>query len=114
MKKIEVRVQLRREVLDPQGKAILKVLHGLGYDEVRSVRAGKLLTLLVDDEALASRSGSASDPAASDSGADLEPRAREMVERVLANPVIESYDLRIETVAGSGTGSGTGDHAGTD
>ncbi len=77
MKKVEVRVQLKPEVLDPQGRAILKVLHGLGYTEVESVRVGKTFAIQVagDD--------------------DPQPRAVEMAERLLANLVIEDYQVAV-------------------
>lgn len=92
MKKVEVRVELRQEVLDPQGKAILKVLHGLGYDEVCSVRAGKVFTMILDD-ARDGENGTAS----------VNERVKEMAERVLANLVIEDYELSIDTETSSAT-----------
>lgn len=92
MKKVEVRVQLRREVLDPQGKAILKVLHGLGYDEVQSVRAGKVFTMLVDDSGLVDDAGG---QAGNEDEGAIMARAREMAERVLANLVIEDYEISV-------------------
>jgi len=50
---VEVRVQLKRDVLDPQGEAIRRVLSGLGYSEVVEARVGKLVLLEVtgDDRA---------------------------------------------------------------
>ncbi|MDW7968448.1 MAG: phosphoribosylformylglycinamidine synthase subunit PurS [Thermoanaerobaculum sp.] len=40
--KVEVRVYLKQGVLDPQGEAIRRVLGRLGYQEVQSVRVGKV------------------------------------------------------------------------
>ena len=77
--KVEVRVYPRENVLDPQGKAIAGALGRLGHRAVRDVRAGKIF--FVDLE-----------------GSDPE-RAREeatrMAEELLANTVIEGYDVRV-------------------
>jgi phosphoribosylformylglycinamidine synthase len=72
-------VSLKRGVLDPQGKAIERSLHTLGYGEVQDVRMGKYLELDVD---------TASPEAAA-------ARIREMCDKLLANPVIEDYRFEI-------------------
>lgn len=77
--KIEVRVYPRETVLDPQGKAIASALQRLGH-RVRDVRAGKIF--FVDLE-------SSSRPAA-------EGEARKMAEELLANTVIEGYDVVVK------------------
>jgi len=76
---VKIFVSLRRGVLDPQGKAIERSLHTLGYHEVREVRAGKYLELEID--------------AASRDAAEL--RIREICDRLLANPVIEDFRFEI-------------------
>lgn len=73
--RVRIYVSLKHGVLDPQGKAIERSLHTLGYSEVRDVRTGKCLEIEVD--------------AASRSSAEV--RVREMCEKLLANPVIEDY-----------------------
>jgi phosphoribosylformylglycinamidine synthase len=77
---VEIRVMPRASLLDPQGQAVEHALQALGFGEVERVRVGKHLVLRVDapsrDEALA--------------------RARAMCDRLLANPVTEDYDLRVE------------------
>ncbi|HEY8342186.1 MAG TPA: phosphoribosylformylglycinamidine synthase subunit PurS [Calditerricola sp.] len=82
MVRARVIVMLKDGVLDPQGQATQKALHALGYDEVTEVRVGKVveLTLDTDDPKWASA------------------RLKEMCDKLLANPVIESY--RIERVEG--------------
>jgi phosphoribosylformylglycinamidine synthase subunit PurS len=72
-------VSLRNGVLDPQGKAIERSLHTLGYGEVQDVRMGKYLELEVE---AASRDAA-------------ESRIREMCDKLLANPVIEDYRFEI-------------------
>ncbi len=70
-----VHVTLKREVLDPQGKAIRNACAQLGYDAVEEVRQGKLFELTL--------------------AAEGEEQARalvgELCEKLLANTVIEDY-----------------------
>jgi phosphoribosylformylglycinamidine synthase PurS subunit len=77
---VVVRVLLKSGVLDPQGKAIADALHRLGYTQVSDVRAGKLFRIEVD---------------AADAKAALEA-GRRMAETLLANPVIEQYEVDVE------------------
>ncbi len=78
--KATVTVMLKDGVLDPQGKAIGHALHTLGFAAVRSVRAGKVIELELDE----------SDPARARQAAE------EMARRLLANLVIESYSVRVD------------------
>jgi len=78
--RVKIFVSLKEGVLDPQGKAIERSLHTLGYSEVRDVRMGKYLE--IDFEA-ASRS-------------EVEARVREMCDKLLANPVIEDYRFEVQ------------------
>ena len=77
--RVKIFVSLKDGVLDPQGKAIERSLHTLGYGEVKDVRVGKYLELEVD----------------APSRAAAELRIREMCDKLLANTVIEDY--RFET-----------------
>lgn len=81
--KARVTVYPRREVLDPQGKAIRQALAGIGFDGVDDVRAGKSfeITLAEDDPGRAAEV--------------LEAMCR----RLLANTVVEDY--RVELLDGS-------------
>ncbi len=76
---VEVRIKLKDEVLDPQGEAIRRVLAGLAYGEVEKVRVGKLMLLEVggDDEAR------------------VRARVEEACREVLANTVIEEFEVRL-------------------
>ncbi len=73
--RVKIYVSLKRGVLDPQGKAIERSLHTLGYEEVREVRAGKYIELELD---VTSRDAA-------------ELRIREICDKLLANPVIEDF-----------------------
>jgi phosphoribosylformylglycinamidine synthase subunit PurS len=75
-----IQITLKPVVLDPQGDAVLRGLHHLGFAEVTSVRAGKYLEV-----ALAAQSEEAAAQA-----------VRQMCEKLLANPVIEGYDFSLE------------------
>ncbi len=74
-----VRVTLKPVVLDPQGGAVLHGLRQLGYGEVSDVRVGKYLELTL---------------AAADQ-ASAEAAVGQMCDRLLANPVIERYDVEV-------------------
>ncbi len=73
--RVKIYVSLKRGVLDPQGKAIERSLHTLGYEDVREVRAGKYIELELD---VTSRDAA-------------ELRIREICDKLLANPVIEDF-----------------------
>jgi phosphoribosylformylglycinamidine synthase len=78
--KVRVLITLKNGVLDPQGKAIEGALHGLGFDGVSGVRQGKLIEL---------------DVTGASSAAEAEEKARAMCDKLLANPVMESYTVEV-------------------
>ena len=77
--KVEVRVYPKQGVLDPQGKAIASALGRLGHGAVKDVRAGKVFFIEV-----AGRDARAA-----------EADAKRMAEELLANTVIEGFDVRV-------------------
>jgi phosphoribosylformylglycinamidine synthase len=79
--RVKIFVSLKRGVLDPQGKAIERSLHSLGYDEAHNVRVGKYLELDID----------------LDSSESAEARIGQMCDKLLANPVIEDYRFEISS-----------------
>jgi len=73
-------VTLKPSVFDPQGRTIAEALHSLGYATVDDVRQGKYFELdLQTEEASAARK-----------------IAAEVADKVLANPVIESYKIEVD------------------
>jgi phosphoribosylformylglycinamidine synthase len=74
---------LKPEILDPQGQAVANALPRLGVTGVESVRIGKRIEI---------EFAGADD---ADSGARL-AQAREIADKLLANPVIEDFRLRVE------------------
>ena len=77
--KARVFVTLKPSVFDPQGHTIVEALHSLGYSDVADVRQGKYfeMDLKVPTSAAA------------------EKLAAEVADKVLANPVIESFRIEL-------------------
>jgi phosphoribosylformylglycinamidine synthase PurS subunit len=70
---VRARVLIRPKegILDPQGQAVERALPALGFEGVSNVRVGRLVELEVQDPS----------------------RVGEMCERLLANPLIEDYEV---------------------
>ena len=64
-------IRPKEGILDPQGQAVEQALPALGFEGVRHVHVGRLIELDVEDPA----------------------RVPEMCERLLANPLIEDYEI---------------------
>jgi phosphoribosylformylglycinamidine synthase len=77
--KIVVNIQLKEGVLDPQGKAVHHALLALGFNEVENVRVGKQIVLDVEG----------------DDKEEAIKKAKEMCEELLANTVIETYEIEL-------------------
>ncbi|MEM6386997.1 MAG: phosphoribosylformylglycinamidine synthase subunit PurS [Pseudomonadota bacterium] len=77
--KARVHVMLKTGVLDPQGEAVRHALGSLGFDGVESVRQGKVIEL---DLSETDRS-------------KAEAEVNRMCEALLANTVIERYDVEL-------------------
>jgi phosphoribosylformylglycinamidine synthase PurS subunit len=78
--RVHVRVMPRAGLLDPQGQAVEHALGALGFAGADTVRVGRAIELTVS---AASRD-------------EAEARARQMCDRLLANPVTEDYSVEIE------------------
>lgn len=77
----EVRVMLKPSVNDPQGLSIRGALRSLGF-EVEDVRAGKLIYVRLD----------ATDKPSAEAAANA------MCDKLLANPVIETYEVSVSEI----------------
>jgi phosphoribosylformylglycinamidine synthase PurS subunit len=75
--RIAVHITPRRGILDPQGKTVAGALHTLGFASVTDVHVGRYIIVELD---AADRS-------------DAERQTREMCEKLLANPVIEDFEI---------------------
>jgi phosphoribosylformylglycinamidine synthase len=69
--KVRVLIRPKQGILDPQGKAVERALPALGFEGVSEVRIGRLVELEAEQ------------------GADLEA----LCEKLLANPLIEDYEI---------------------
>ena len=66
-------IRPKQGILDPQGQAVERALTALGFEGVSNVRVGRLVELEVEDPS----------------------RVPEMCERLLANPLIEDYEVLV-------------------
>jgi phosphoribosylformylglycinamidine synthase subunit PurS len=69
--RVRVLIRPKAGILDPQGQAVERALPALGFDGVSNVHVGRLVELDVEDPG----------------------RVPEMCERLLANPLIEDYEV---------------------
>ena len=74
--RVRVLIRPKEGILDPQGQAVERALPALGYNDVTNVHVGRLVELDVEGDG------------------DVEAQVREMCERLLANPLIESYEVQ--------------------
>ena len=79
--KARVYVTLKPSVFDPQGRVVADALVTLGYQDVQDVRQGKFFEVEL------------SEPDATKAKA----RVTEMADKLLANPVIESYRIEVDS-----------------
>ena len=80
MLKAIVTVMLKKGIFDPQGRAVQNGLDSIGFDNVTGVRVGKQLEMDLDMDDVSS----------------AEASVHEMCDKMLANPVVESYSFEIK------------------
>ena len=82
LKKYHITITVRplAEVVDPEGDAIQEGLRDLGYPTVSKVRVGKLVELQIEAE----------------NEDEAKARATAMSERLLANPIIEQFEILVD------------------
>ena len=78
--KAQVLIRPKQGILDPQGQAVEEALPALGFSGVSNVHVGRLVELEVDDPA----------------------QLEAMCEKLLANPLIEDYEVIVAPSNGSG------------
>lgn len=72
--KAKVLIRPKQGILDPQGKAVERALPALGFEGVTDVRVGRLVELETDDP----------------------DRLDELCEKLLANPLIEDFEVEVD------------------
>lgn len=80
MSAIHVTVYLKKEILDPQGRAIRGALWQFGLNEVSEVRQGKQFVLTIDGEITHAKLA----------------EIRAVAETLLSNPVIEDFTIEVK------------------
>ncbi len=78
---VRVLIRPKEGILDPQGQAVEQALPALGFEGVSNVRVGRMVELDVEDAS----------------------RVPEMCERLLANPLIEDYEILERQDVGHGS-----------
>ena len=79
MLKAKVEIKLKKGIVDPEGKNILKALNLLHFKKVKGVKVSKIIEILIDEK----------DEKKAKNDVEL------MCKRLLANPVINDYDIKI-------------------
>ena len=75
----QIKVTLRKSILDPQGKTIKHSLNSLGYNNIKDSRIGKFIELKIDVL----------------SEAEAKKATEEVCKKLLANPVMEDYEFNV-------------------
>jgi phosphoribosylformylglycinamidine synthase len=75
----EVRVELKKGVADPEGKNTLKALELLGFEGVKDVKTIKVFDIHLEGDR-----------------GDVEKKVDDMCRKLLANPVIHNYSIKIK------------------
>jgi phosphoribosylformylglycinamidine synthase len=78
--KAEIKITLRKSILDPQGKTVEHSILSLGYNNIKDTRIGKYIELIIDakDEQEAKKI------------------TDEICKKLLANPVMEDYSFELK------------------
>lgn len=79
--RVTVTIDRRPEIADPEGTTVQRALHDLGFIEARSVRMDRVVHMDVDGD----------DPS------EVKARVEDMCRQLLANPVLEDFEVAVET-----------------
>ncbi len=77
--RVTVKIDRRPEIADPEGTTVARALHELGFSEVTQVRMDRVIHLEVDG----------------DDVDEVRRRTQDMCRQLLANPVLEDFDIEI-------------------
>ena len=76
----KVTIRLKKGVSDPEGVNTLKTLHLLGFETVKNAKTIRTFDLLIDRK----------------NKSDVKKDVEQMCQRLLTNPVIHTYEIKIE------------------
>ena len=77
--RVRVPIDRRPEIADPEGHTVMRALHDLGFEDVQAVRMNRVIDLEI----------------AGDDPGEVRRRVVEMCEKLLANPVLEDFEVEI-------------------
>lgn len=80
--KAEIHVMPKKEILDPQGKAVMLGLDNLGVQNIHDVRVGRHIDLELE----------------ADSKEDAEGKVEQACKKLLANVIMETYSFNISEI----------------
>jgi phosphoribosylformylglycinamidine synthase len=78
--KVTVTIDRRPEIADPEGTTVRRALHDLGFTETASVRMDRVIHMDVEGE----------------DAEVVKARVEDMCRQLLANPVLEDFDVEVE------------------
>ena len=81
--KARIKVSLKKNILDPQGKAVLHAINELKYSDVNDVRIGKYIEIEFNE---------------TDKNTVLK-ETEEICKKLLSNPIMENFEYEIEEAA---------------
>jgi len=81
MFEVNISIELKKGITDPEGEATLKSLHLLGFENVKSVRTEKVFKIVIEGKK-----------------EEVKEKAEEMCKKLLTNPVIHKYRISIREV----------------
>ena len=82
MYKATVTIKLKKGVLNPEGRTIQRALNFLGFNEVKEVNTYKMIDIVMEGE----------------SEENVKEKVEEMCKKLLANPVIHDYEIKVEKI----------------
>ena len=82
MYKATVTIKLKKGVLNPEGRTIQRALNFLGFNEVKEVNTYKMIDIVMEVE----------------SEEKVREKVEEMCKKLLANPVIHDYEIKVEKI----------------
>ena len=82
MYKATVTIKLKKGVLNPEGRTIQRALNFLGFNDVKEVQTYKMIDIIMEGE----------------SEEKVKEEVEEMCKKLLANPVIHDYEIKIEKI----------------
>ena len=82
MYKATVTIKLKKGVLNPEGRTIQRALNFLGFNEVKEVNTYKMIDIVMEVE----------------SEEKVREKVEEMCKKLLANPVIHDFEIKVEKI----------------